>query len=140
MAKIVSSEAAPSEAVHYTFGGVEFDLGGSGKKTFETDDVAVLREAESHPWLSVDWPKVDVVQGVYVEQVDPKDDPLSWVNNVGNDPEAAQAAEDAKVADDAAPVAVEAGLTQTKVVTTDGVAETLAADPTSKTSDKKGKN
>jgi hypothetical protein len=63
------------------------------------------------------------------------DDPLSAANSVANDPEAARAAQVER--EDFQPVALDAGETQTEVVTTGAVAETLAADNTSKTSEKK---
>lgn len=140
MAKIVHSEAAPSEAVHYTFAGVEFDLGGR-KKAYESNDATVLANAEAHPWLAVEREEVEVVQGAYVEQLAPKDDHLSAVGAAinPNDPAEARKAEAAKRGEDIEPVAIDAGEAQTEVVETDGVAETLAADPTSKT-DEKGKN
>lgn len=138
MAKIVHSEAAPAEAVHYSFAGVEFDL--SGKKSYESDDPIVLANAAAHPWLSVQYPAVDVVAGAYVEQLAPEADHLSAAGQKvnPNDPEVARAAEEAKRESTDNPVAIDAGETQTKAVETDGVAETLAADDTSKTSSKKG--
>lgn len=92
MAKIVHSEAAPSEAVHYSFAGVEFDLGGR-KKAFETDDPNIIGNAEAHPWLTVERDVVSVVKGNYVTQLRPEDDALSAVNSVANNPEAAPAYE-----------------------------------------------
>ena len=53
MAKIVHSDAAPSEAVHYSLANVEFELGGR-KKSYSTDDAGVLSNAEAHPWLRVE--------------------------------------------------------------------------------------
>jgi hypothetical protein len=98
MAKIVHSDLAPDELVHYSFGGAEFDLGGSAKKSFESDDREVISNAQAHPWLTV-----------VVTPVKP-DAP----------------AED--LTPDVSPLAVDAGLDQNKSVTTDGVAETIAAD------------
>lgn len=109
MAKIVHSDLAPAEVVHYSLAGAEFDLGGR-KKAFETDDREVISDARVHPWLSVE-----------------------------ADASNAPAADDAPV-EETQPVAIDAGLDQTKSVTTDEVAETLAADETSKTSNKKDKN
>lgn len=137
MAKIVHSEAAPSEAVHYTFVGVEFDLGGR-KKSYETDDAAVLSNAEAHPWLTVERETVEPIQGAYVEQLRPEDDHLSSLNSKANDPEAVRAAEEAKREAADNPVAIEAGKDQTEVVETGGVAETVAA--VDSTPDKKDKN
>lgn len=134
MAKIVHSEQAPAEAVHYTFAGVEFDI--SGKGSYETTDPVVIGAAEAHPWLTVKRDPEELIQGAYREQVAPEDDPLSAVTSKANDPEAAAAAQ--AEADAVQPVALDAGQTQTEVVETGGVAETLAADDASKTSEKKG--
>lgn len=133
MAKIVHSDAAPAESVHYTFAAGEFDI--SGKKAFTTKDPSLVAEAQVHPWLDVKIDEADLVIGSYVETVKPEDDPLSAVNSIANDPDEARKAEAAKAAD-FNPVALDAGEVQTQVVETGGVAETLAADETSKTSDK----
>lgn len=130
MPKIVSSEAAPAEAVHYSFAGVEFDLAGRSK-SYETDDVAVLTAAETHPWLRVERAKVDIVQGAYVDQIAPKDDPMSALNSVANNPDEARKVEEEKVGGQL--VAIDAGEVQTESVVTGQVAETLAADESSKT-------
>lgn len=53
MATITSSDLAPAEKVHYSLGGVEFDLEGS-KGSYETDDIEVVRNARTHPWLKVE--------------------------------------------------------------------------------------
>lgn len=135
MATISPNDSAPAESVHYIFAGVEFDLGGR-KKTYETDDPSVIENARAHPWLTVKVPEAEVVAGAYVDQIAPADDPMSRLNDKANDPEAARAAEDAKRDADDNPVGIDAGLDQ-KVVETEGpVAQTLAADSTSKTSDK----
>lgn len=128
MAKIVSSELAPSEAVHYTFDGVEFDLG-PRKKAYETDNAAVLSNAETHPWLTVERDTPELVQGAYVEQIAAADDPLSVVGQPinPNDPDEARKAEAAKADATGVPLAVQAGLDQTEPVVTSGVPETLAA-------------
>jgi hypothetical protein len=141
MAKIVHSDAAPAEAVHYSFAGVEFDLGGSNK-AFETDDPSVISNARVNPWLSVEVDPASVVQGTYVQQIDPKNDPLSAVGSINaNDPEEVRKAEAAKSdSGKTQDVAIDAGKTQTKPVVTGDVAETLAADESSKTNDKVEKN
>lgn len=135
MAKIVHSETAPSEAVHYTFAGVEFDL--SGKKSYATHDADVIGAASAHPWLKVVLEDERGVEPQYVDQIDPKDDPLSAANSVGNDTEKALAFEASKRDEEAPLVAIDAGATQTEAITTGDVAETLAADPTAKTTEKK---
>lgn len=144
MAKIVSSEAAPPEAVHYTLGVSEFDLGGNGKKSYDTEDAALIAAAQDHPWLAVEVEPVEVVQGAYVNLLAPEDDHLSTAGQTvnPNDPDEARKAEEAKIAATDNPVAIEAGLDQSQPVETTGiaVAETLAADDTSKTSDKVGDN
>lgn len=56
MAKIIHSDLAPSGAVKYSFAGAEFEIGGK-RKSFESDDPAVISEANLHPWLSVEAPK-----------------------------------------------------------------------------------
>lgn len=129
MAKIVHSEAAPSEAVHYSFAGVEFDLGGR-KKGYDSDDPTVLANAESHPWLRVERPEVEVVAGAYVEQLSPEEDHLTAAGHEidPNDPAEAKRAEEAKVENNITPVAIDSGLDQDEVVETDGVAQTIAAD------------
>ena len=139
MAKIVHSEAAPAESVHYTFAALPegFDLGGKSKG-FETNDTALLAEAESHPWLKVERDPEEVIGGAYVQQLDPKDDPLSAANDVSRDPEAIKRDEDAKAeAWFGSPTAIDAGLDQEKVVTTGRVAETLAADAKASNDDSK---
>lgn len=142
MAKIVSSDAAPLEAVHYALGQSDFDLGGGGKKTYETDDASVIAAATEHPWLDVEVEPVELVQGAYVNLLAPEDDHLSAAGQTinPNDPDEVRKAEEAKAEEFSHPVAIEAGLEQSKPVTTTGVevAETLAADDTSKTFDKVG--
>lgn len=135
MATISPNDSAPRESVHYLFATGDFKLGGHSKK-YETDDPALIAEAKAHPWLSVEVPEVDRVAGAYVEQVSPADDPMSRLNYHGNEPEVARAAEAAKVAAKENIVGIESGLDQNVPETVGPVAQTLAADPTSKTSDK----
>lgn len=135
MATISSNDSAPAEVVHYTFAAGDFKLGGRSKK-YETDDSQLISEAQAHPWLMVEEVVVEPVVGSYVEQVLPKDDPLSRVNYTGNDPEMARKAEADKAADAENIVGIQAGLDQTEVVEVGPVAQTIAADSTSKTSDK----
>lgn len=135
MATISPNDSAPAEVVHYTFAAGDFKLGGRSKK-YETDDPALISEAYTHPWLTVEEPVVEPVVGSYVEQVAPADDPMSRVNYTGNDPEMARAAEEAKAEGRENLVGIQAGLTQTEVVEAGPIAQTLAADPDSKTSEK----
>lgn len=136
MAKIVHSDAAPSEAVHYSIGGAEFDLGGRNAKSFETTDASVISGASVHPWLRVEYDVVEPIQGAYVEQVPAKDDPMSAMNSIANDPDEVRKAEAAKTGAVISPVAIDSGEKQTEVITTGPVAETLAADDSSKTTEK----
>lgn len=53
MAKITKSDDAPKDAVHFSFGQVEFDLK-TAKASFETSDAAVIAGAVANPWLSVE--------------------------------------------------------------------------------------
>lgn len=140
MAKIVHSKAAPSDvAVHYSFAvGDGFDLEGSGSYT--TTDAAEIAAAAGHPWLEVKYDKSDVVAGEYHEQISPEDDPLSAVNSVANDPAAVRAFQEDQKADEAAPVAIEASLSQDRTTKKDGVAQTLAADPAPEATTDKGKS
>lgn len=137
MAKIVLSELAPDEAVHFSLGNAEFDLGGkSGKKSFETADREVLGNAASHPWLSVETDPADELGGLFVPHGVPADqDVLS-----AQGPRAADAFDPAKVraaleaqgavTEEPQPVAIDAGLPQSEPIVEDGVAKTLAADET----------
>lgn len=133
MAKIVLSEVAPSgEAVSFSLGNCEpFTLGGSEKKSYETDDASVLAQAEAHPWLTVEAEKVDAPQGVFrAPSVKPEDDILAAAGHKARERAAGPEA-DAPV-EEHQPVAIEAGLDQDKKVETEGVAQTLAADDTHK--------
>lgn len=129
MAKIVPSDVAPSEVVHYSLANADFDLGGSGKgskKAYETDSPAVIANAEAHPWLTVEHDPAAIIKGTYRETLKPEDDVLSAVNDHSNDPDVVHAAEVAAFEGD--PTAIESGKDQDKVVETGGVDETLAAD------------
>jgi hypothetical protein len=138
--KIVASDLAPDEVVHYDLAGVAFELGGSGKSSFETTDRAVLANAEMHPWLKVEYPKVDVYGGIHRDTLanHPERDVLSGMGPdaaVPYDPDEIKKIEDEKAAVHTAPLAVDANLDQTKEVTvgtedTGEVAVTLAADDT----------
>lgn len=132
MAKIVSSDLAPSGEVRYSLGsGASFTLGGKNA-SYECDDPQVLARAAANSWLKVEHDKRAAVQPVFRDvSVDPKDDVLSAQSDVAksvNDPDAIKAIEDAKAADTTQPLAVEAGTDQEKKVVEGGVAQTLAAD------------
>lgn len=138
MGKITLSELAPAEAVHFSFAGVEFDL--SGNKNFISEDDAVLSDAQAHPWLNVEFDEVEVVSGEYRNHLRPEDDGLSRSGRAinPNDPAEVFKVEQAKLGNtvEVMPVAIDAGKDQHDSVITGGFAETLAADPDSKTHDK----
>lgn len=131
MAKIVSSDLAPSGKVQYSLGGESFELSGKSD-SYETSNPELLRNVLTHPWLSVQYDRVEVVAPVFRNvSVEPKDDPLSAQSEAArlvNDPKAIEAAEKAKLEPPVQPVAIEAGLDQTEKVVEGGVARTLAAD------------
>jgi hypothetical protein len=115
MATISSNDHAPSEKVHYSFAGAEFDLEPGG--TYETTDLDALENAAAHPWLKVEFPQAAVEGGVYVgEALSPKDDPMSRVNSVANDPDAVRKALEERFGSEATvkPVALDAELDQGK--------------------------
>lgn len=138
MAKIVHSDLAPDEVVHYDLAGVEFELGGSGKSSFETENRVVLGSAEVHPWLNVEYPKVDVIAGKPRTTLadHPELDPLSGFGpdaGVPYDADAIKAIEESKAAAYVNPLAIDANLDQSEAVTVgEGGAQpvdvTLAAD------------
>ena len=137
MAKISLSDQAPSgEAVTFSFAGAGFTL--KGNETYESAAPAVVRAAESHPWLAVEHDKRALIRGTYRDQIRPEDDPMSAVNDRSFDLDAIEAEEAAKAVEFGTPVAIDAALDQDKRVVTGGVAETLAADPTTDTP-KRGK-
>jgi hypothetical protein len=130
MATIKPSELAPDEVVHYSFAGVEFDLGGSAKQSFDSDDRAVITNAAGHPWLAVEYPAADTLTATFRDQLAPEDDGQSAVNTKAFDVALAQATLDAQAEGAQSKVAIQAGLDQGEAVTTDtgGIAQTIAAD------------
>lgn len=138
MAKITHSDLAPDEVVHYDLAGVEFELGGSGKGSYETTDRTVIASAEVHPWLSVEYPKVDLIQGQVRNTLadHPELDPLSGVGpnaGIAYDAEEIRKVEEAKAEMRKTPLAIDANLDQGEAVTVgeEGgtpVDVTLAAD------------
>lgn len=130
MPKIVSSDLAPAEKVHYDFGVASFDL--TEKGSFETTDPAVLAEAAVHPWLSVEYGKVEVISGTFTPpSVRPEDDPLSAQHpdaKLAFDSKAVKAAlaeHDARVGN---PTAIDVALDQDKNIVEGDVSKTVAAD------------
>jgi hypothetical protein len=131
MAKIVPSDTAPDEAVRYSFGNAEFELGGKKGSSFETTDPVLIRDASLHPWLTVEVEAAEAPKGVYSSgSVPAAEDPFTREGNqvAYNDPKVA--AEAVESVEDVTPVAIEAGQDQKKPVVRGGVAETLAADDT----------
>ncbi len=103
MAKITHSELAPAEKVVYTLANEQFEL--TAKGTYESDDPVVLANAETHPWLAVEYPEVA-----------PEDAPDEAVQIIGLAVEAGQDQKETLFegrtpvtlsADDAAPEAVD---------------------------------
>lgn len=125
MPTISHSELAPDEPVRYLLGQAEFQLDGR-TKNYETDDADVVLNAEAHPWLTVTYPEVELVEGAYVEQVAREDDPLSALNSIANDPAEVRKIEEAKRAA-VAPVAIDASLDQSESVEVGDTAVTIEA-------------
>lgn len=99
MASIVHSELAPEGAVHYSLANEEFDLG-DGSDSFETDDRAVISNANAHPWLDVEVDVEEQLGGDYAQgSLTPEEDALSALNSVAFDADAIRAAEEAKTED-----------------------------------------
>lgn len=135
MARILPNDLAPDEVVHYSFAGVEFDLGAGD--AYETEDRQVLGNADVHPWLTVEYPQVEVIGGeVRRTLADRPDlDALSGMGPNANDPydpEKIAATEAAKAEARKNPVALDAALDQGTPVAVESadrhVAVTLAAD------------
>ncbi len=112
----------------------EFDLGGKNK-SYKTDNAELISSAQTHPWLNVIYEPLEIVQGAYVEQVAPADDPMSGVGSLANDPDAARATEAAKAA---AFDEFDAGAAASPVATLpEGEEVTSPADNASKSKDTK---
>lgn len=79
MAKIVKTDSAPSEVVHYTFAAGEFDLGGR-VKFYETDNPSLIESARAHDDLRVEVEAIKVAPNFH-EQLAPEDDGLSGLNS-----------------------------------------------------------
>lgn len=125
MTNIVPNENAPDEVVRYGLGETaDFELGPGD--TYETNDPAILAEAETHPWLAVERDEAEADEGVFVDRHVPReDDVLSAQNSKAFDPEAIAAARAAALGEQPQPAAVQAGLDQGE--RDDGaVADTLA--------------
>lgn len=124
MATIVPSQEAPSEAVTYSLANETFELDAGG--SFETDNRAVISNANAHPWLEVEEDPALVTDAEDESDYDPSKDALSAENSIAFDPvEVAKAREEAASSQ---PVAIEAGLDQDEPVEVGDTAVTLAAD------------
>lgn len=122
MAKIVLSDTAPEGAKKFSLASAEIEV------PFETNDNEILSNARQHPWLSVEEPKASTeAPPSYVNHLDPKDDALSALNSIANDPDEVKKALEAREDRTVARVALNADLDQQKKVETGGVAETVAA-------------
>lgn len=132
MATIRPNDNAPTEDVKYIFPTVTFDLPSGG--TYDTDDHSVLSFAESHPWLTVDYPEAQEAAFTRVSgSVPAQKDRLSALfegedANAAFDPEKVRAAELAKADENVQPIAIDAGQDQSEEVVEGGVAETLAVE------------
>jgi hypothetical protein len=126
MAKIVLSDDAPKgEPLRFSLANAEVE-----EFPHETNDAVLLANAEAHPWLAVEHPEAEELSELAGElQLSPEDDFLSAQNSVANDPEAVRAELERRKERNSDPVALDAGLDQDDVVvTSSGVAETVAAD------------
>lgn len=121
MAKIVLSDAAPEDAVHFSLGQFEIDV------PHDTRNRDLISDAVAHPWLNVEYDEVEVLGGEGPSTANLANDPLAAGNDVSNDPEAVQAELDRREAEKA-PLAVDAALDQDEPQTAGPVAITLAAD------------
>jgi hypothetical protein len=125
MAKIVASANAPKGNFRFSLANTEID-----KLPYETDLAADVANAETHPWLEVEYDEVEELSEVAGQiSLTPEEDALSSLNDKSNDPKAVKDAIEARDDDKkSAPVAIQSGLDQKKVEVTDsGIAETVAA-------------
>lgn len=139
MAKVTLSDNAPDELVRFNGWNVDFELGGSAKASYETDDRDVIRFAEEHPWLDVEYTAVEApaLPSLNTLAEHPELDALSGVGpgaKVPFDPEEIRKVEESKLVDRGDRVALDLSLDQGepvevgKVGDDDGTAVTLAAD------------
>lgn len=124
MATIKPNENAPAEDVRYLLANEELVLAPGGST--DTEDRLVLAAALEHPWLEVEYDAAAFeAPPSYDPHVPRSEDPLTYENS-----EALKSPGTAAVQEDVQPVAIDAGLDQTKAVEEGGVAKTLAADET----------
>lgn len=134
MAKITLSDLAPSEAVHFSFAEGDFTLGGkSDAKSYESDDRALLSNAEAHPWLQVEYDEGDAAPVYPDTTLPPTEDNQSAQGPVAHIPfdvAAIKEFEDSKHPGEVPTLAIDAGLDQSEKIVEGDAAKTLAADPT----------
>lgn len=135
--KIVLSDLAPNEPVHFDLAGEEFTLGGGGDASHETTNREVLGNAEIHPWLRVEYPAVEGVVSPqrWMLADHPEQDGMSARGPNADDPydpEKVREAEEEKAGAAVSPLAVDANLDQDEPESVKAgeveVAVTLAAD------------
>jgi len=124
MRKFVLSDIAPEGHKKFSLGADEVEA------PFETDDPVLAANAASHPWLTEEVDeKAAEAPPSYVNHLDPKDDALSAVNSIANDPDEVKKALESREDVLIERVAIDADLDQdTKKETKDGVALTVAAE------------
>lgn len=138
MANIVPSDLHPDEEVRYGLGGYKaFKLAPGGSHS--TDDREAIAQAQTHPWLAVEYDETEEAVAVFRPlSVEPKDDHLSAYHaNEAFDPKAVERDRNKVLGLDDEPVAIESGTKQTKEVSSGPVAETLAAADAVKDNDAK---
>lgn len=122
MAKIVLSDIAPKAQKKFTLGAQEVTV------PLDTNDAELISNATVHPWLTVESSDGAEAPPSYVTTLPAKDDVLSALNSIANDPKAVAAALAERTAPLVSRVAINADLDQNKKVETKGgVAETIAA-------------
>lgn len=129
MATITTNEHAPDVEAVYSLPGAEFTLKPGG--SYDTDDRAVVVEAEVHPWLAVEYDAVEAAQTAFRPDSVPADeDVLGTARSEAFDPEAIARDREAVLGDgtDDHGLAVDAGLDQGDSVVQGDLAVTLAGD------------
>jgi hypothetical protein len=138
MAKVTLSDKAPDELVRFNGWKVDFELGGSAKASYETDDRDVIRYAIAHPWLDVEVDAGEVAPFVKPDSLaeHPELDALSGEgpnSHIPFDQDEIKKAEEAKVVDLGDRVALDLSLDMSEkhevgMVGDEGTAVTLASD------------
>lgn len=127
MATIRPNDNALAQDAEYNLPGAKFTLGPGD--SYETDDRAVLSDAETHPFLIVEYPEQPQVSVSRESGSVPyEDDYLTAPNSRAFDLEEVERVETEKHGTDAARLAVQSGLDQNKQTEIAGIGVTLAAD------------